>query len=125
MDDLVSDSRNHGHLNNKCIPSNCNNNIEARRNSIEFFTELSFQMMLSQPPFSGGNSNILPIAAKCNSETYIFPPGCRFYCGNVKTLASSLSKDLKFDFILLDPPWWNKYIRRKKLKDPSAGLVQY
>lgn len=121
MDDLVTSSMNLGYLSSKRLPNSCDNNTEAKSNSVKFFTELSFH--ITSQPFNGGNSNILPVTAECNNEMYIFPPGCRFYCGNVKNLASSLSEGVKFDFILLDPPWWNKYIRRRKLKDPCSGLV--
>lgn len=119
MDDVVSSSTNLGHLVNKSIPNSCDNNIEARCNSVKFFTELSFQTTLEL--FNGGNNNILPVTAECSGETYVIPPGCRFYCGDVKNLTNSLCEDVKFDFILLDPPWWNKYIRRRKSKEPSAG----
>lgn len=119
MNDLVTSSRNHGHLVSMSIPSVRDNNIEARCNSLKFFTELSCQV--TSQPFSGGNSNILPVRVECNDEEYVIPPGCRFYCGSVKNLKTSLPEDAKFDFILLDPPWWNKYIRRRKSKEPSAG----
>lgn len=50
---------------------------------------------------------------------YVFPPKCRFYCDNVfnmKTLGEE-----KYDMILLDPPWTNKYIKRKKKTKRDEG----
>ncbi|KAF5307138.1 hypothetical protein FQR65_LT00654 [Abscondita terminalis] len=50
-----------------------------------------------------------------NNSHFLFPINCRFYCKYVSELNVYLV-DEKFDLILLDPPWWNKYIRRKKAK---------
>lgn len=33
--------------------------------------------------------------------------------------------DKKYDVILLDPPWWNKYIRRKKAKTSHGYKMMY
>jgi hypothetical protein len=57
-----------------------------------------------------------------NGESYLLPAECKFFCYNVKEIEYKL--DLlahPYDLILLDTPWWNKYIRRKKAKCMGAG----
>lgn len=57
------------------------------------------------------------------SHKFIFPPNCSFYCNDVSNIADILAKDghKKFDLLVLDPPWQNKAIRRKKRKQGEAG----
>lgn len=53
-----------------------------------------------------------------NNEIYLFPNNCRFYAKNVSEINQFIFE--KFDLILLDPPWWNKSVRRKRTK-PGHG----
>ncbi|KAJ8925675.1 hypothetical protein NQ315_009521 [Exocentrus adspersus] len=46
---------------------------------------------------------------------FVFPQNSIFFCKDVSDMKTHL-KDNKYDLILLDPPWWNKYIRRKRKK---------
>lgn len=50
---------------------------------------------------------------------YVFPPKCHFYCDDVVNMKKL--GDEKFDIILLDPPWTNKYIKRKKKIKQNEG----
>ncbi|XP_066253507.1 N(6)-adenine-specific methyltransferase METTL4 [Euwallacea similis] len=67
---------------------------------------------------SGGNFGP-PVIKPIQGAQYIFPENCRFFCNDVQVIGRELSGE-KFDLILLDPPWWNKYIRRKRKKCPHA-----
>lgn len=64
------------------------------------------------------------IITKISTQQYLFPSGCNFYCKNTSEIETCLNNQ-KFDLILLDPPWWNKYIRRKKSKCDNAYEMMY
>lgn len=72
---------------------------------------------------SGGNLG--PAIVKLvHNERFIFPSNSQFYCKDVANIGTEL-KGLEFDLILLDPPWWNKYIRRKRKKCPYAYEMMF
>lgn len=59
-----------------------------------------------------------------NDHNFIFPAKCRFYCKNVSEISQFLN-DEQYNLIVLDPPWWNKYVRRKKAKTDHGYLMMY
>lgn len=75
------------------------------------------------PTLLGGNGESSVIKSVEN-ESYLFPVNCSFYCDDVKNIERNLSQN-EYDLILLDPPWWNKYIRRKKAKSEHAYAMMY
>lgn len=79
------------------------NNNCARHASVEFYEKTQELKTLF-----GQNTN--PILHKANG--YIFPPNCQFYCDDVTNMKRL--GDEKYDLILLDPPWTNTYIQRRK-----------
>jgi len=82
---------------------NLDNNSCARHASIKFYESTS-----ALKSFYGQNPN--PNLHTANG--YVFPPKSQFYCDNVFNMKNL--GDQKFELILLDPPWTNKYIKRKK-----------
>ncbi|XP_058175598.1 N(6)-adenine-specific methyltransferase METTL4 [Anopheles ziemanni] len=56
-----------------------------------------------------------------DGETYLIPPGVKFINSSIDRFAEYIMEDEKFDLILLDPPWWNKYIRRVKAANAKIG----
>lgn len=44
---------------------------------------------------------------------YILPPHVHYICDDVSNILDYTS-DEKFDFIIMDPPWQNKHVKRKK-----------
>lgn len=94
------------------------NNLDARLSSENFFNELSKQNM---PSSNGGNCNAYAIVVSCHGQDFLFPANSRFYCCDVKEFFSKIQLDEVYDFILMDPPWWNKYIRRKRSKNEAQG----
>lgn len=82
--------------------NNSNNNC-ARNASIEFYEKTS-----TLKTVYGQNQN----SDLHKANGYVFPPRCQFFCDDVADM--NKLGDEKFDIILLDPPWTNKYIKRKK-----------
>lgn len=72
----------------------------------------------------GENNRSEPVSVEIQQGNYIFPEKCKFYCSNVSDIMTHLG-DEKFDVILLDPPWWNKYIRRKKMKSNNSYCMMF
>lgn len=70
---------------------------------------------------TGGNTSNNVIVADIYSEKYLIPPNCLFYQKDVREIEQFLNFDKKYDLIVLDPPWWNKFIRRVKSGDESIG----
>jgi len=93
-------------------PDNNNNNNCARHVSIKFYEATNVQNT-----FYGQNQN----SNLHKANGYVFPPNCQFYCDNVMNMKRL--GDEKYDLILLDPPWTNKYIKRKKKIKSDEGYL--
>ncbi|CAG2240289.1 METTL4 [Mytilus edulis] len=62
------------------------------------------------------NCSNSPIKVKIKDDFYLLPAECSFIMGdtvNLKYFTKILGRN-EFDFILLDPPWENKSVKRKK-----------
>lgn len=92
-------------------------NKEAKLFSDEFYNQFSNEEL---GVFSGGNSSDVAVVAVHNNSKYIFPPNCTFFCNDVLNITGKIDYLKKYDVVLLDPPWWNKYIRRKKSKSSQS-----
>lgn len=65
--------------------------------------------------FNGGNDSTEVISSKINHQSYLVPPKCEFFNTNIKQFGDHEHFEAKiFDLITLDPPWWNKYVRRSR-----------
>lgn len=64
--------------------------------------------------FNGGNDSSALIVHKINSQNHLIPPKCRFFNINVNQLEKKEYFSNTFDLITLDPPWWNKFVRRSR-----------
>ncbi|XP_057663277.1 N(6)-adenine-specific methyltransferase METTL4 [Diorhabda carinulata] len=71
-----------------------------------------------------GKNSGSAVIKEINSSKYLFPVNTEFYCKDICEINIYL-KDRKFDVILLDPPWWNKYIRRKRKKSTDSYKMIY
>ncbi|KAK9510384.1 hypothetical protein O3M35_005180 [Rhynocoris fuscipes] len=66
--------------------------------------------------FQGGNTNNHSLIVNIDNGNYVIPPLCNFFSCEIHEINNKLQEN-KYDFILLDPPWKNKFIRRKKIKN--------
>lgn len=97
--------------------NDCSTNVRALEESKKCYTLTSLCNLVGN---NGHNENDFPIKLTIENAKYLFPPKCRFMSKNVKELQEWQEKTKEvFDFIVMDPPWWNKYIRRKKSKMES------
>uniref|UniRef100_A0A182PJF6 Methyltransferase-like protein 4 n=1 Tax=Anopheles epiroticus TaxID=199890 RepID=A0A182PJF6_9DIPT len=71
--------------------------------------------------FRGQNSTERTIVTELEGETFLIPPRVTFINSSIDRFAEYIDQNDKFDLIVLDPPWWNKYIRRVKAVNTKAG----
>lgn len=95
-----------------------NNNKDARMVSEKLYKESSDWI---SAPFNGENNTDEALLKTLGSQSFIFPPHSKFFCRDVDDMKNNMDQLGQFDLILLDPPWWNKYIRRKKAKCLQDG----
>lgn len=92
--------------------SECSENIEELPNIWNDKTEF--------PNFQGGNNDLTTFTKfPFIGQTFIIPPNCRFFNKSIFEIKEGLGT---FDFIVMDPPWINKYIRRLKKADRNLNL---
>lgn len=87
------------------------NNQAARAASDNFYAE-SASLRLGN--FHGANETENPVIAEAGNQKFVLPGKSSFYAYDVRQIAEKLYPNQRYDFILMDPPWWNKFVRRKK-----------
>lgn len=73
--------------------------------------------------FRGENSLYHAVLSTISQTTYLIPPRCEFFQDDVRNIDQLLDarRDDTFDLVVIDPPWWNRYVRRAKRAKPAAG----
>ncbi|XP_012227075.1 N(6)-adenine-specific methyltransferase METTL4 isoform X1 [Linepithema humile] len=94
------------------------NNQVARLASEKFYQDT---YCLKDENLYGSNDTDDAIISEAHNKKYVFPKKCTFYCYDVRDMEKKIELNNQYDFILLDPPWWNKSIRRKKIKCAEAS----
>lgn len=94
------------------------NNEMARLASMKFYQDT---YSVKDENLYGSNDTNDAIISEAHSKKYVFPKKCTFYCYDIRDIEKKMELSNQFDFILLDPPWWNKSIRRKKIKCAEAS----
>lgn len=66
---------------------------------------------------SGRNTTDSAVISTIGAGSFLIPPRCEFYQNDVLHLDALLhtaAPATPFHFVSIDPPWWNKYIRRAR-----------
>lgn len=70
--------------------------------------------------FNGGNNSSNPVIHEFNGVRHIIPAKCKFLNIDIQNIRHT---DLEngYDFVSMDPPWWNKYVRRSRKFNKDHG----
>ncbi|GIY30038.1 n(6)-adenine-specific methyltransferase METTL4 [Caerostris darwini] len=85
------------------------NNYKAQKAAKE---ALNLPNDISTIPEYYYNNNSSSTVLNCGTEKYVLPAESRFHLCDISNVVTL--KDKKYDLIVLDPPWENKSVRRKK-----------
>lgn len=100
------------------VKKSMDNNKAARLISEKFYSDSHTNRGVDS--LYGSNKTDRAVISTTKFDRYVFPERCDFYCYDVRHIEDKIEMNNQFDFILLDPPWWNKSIRRKKMKRSEA-----
>lgn len=98
----------------------CSKNSSAAAVARRVYDETAQISFTNVQGISGSGQSLQSVLGK----EYLFPANCNFYCKDVKDIGQHLF-DKKYNFIILDPPWWNKFVRRKKRKLQHGYEMMY
>ena len=107
-------------------PAEYRENNAAARRAARGLLERS-DTPLSAPPRGGNGSDTTQLLTS-GGHQYVLPARSRFVCGDVTAafddvtvVGEVLGDGPKFDCVLLDPPWSNKFVKRKRKRHECAG----
>jgi N(6)-adenine-specific DNA methyltransferase len=86
---------------------------KLKNDNIQLMNEF-YDMQYDFKEFFGENNSDTGLVTSLNKTNYYIPPQCKFFNKNILNIEEYLSPndENKFDFIVLDPPWTNRYIKR-------------
>ncbi|XP_043207851.1 uncharacterized protein LOC122373640 isoform X1 [Amphibalanus amphitrite] len=100
-------------------PSEYRENNSAARRAAREVLEGSEEPLTA--PRQGGNPTDEPCLMESGGHRYVLPARSAFLCGDVTAafddvtvVSELLGGGPKFDSVLLDPPWSNRFVRRKR-----------
>lgn len=94
---------------------NSNEQIRPANDHLKQF--LTEWQTIEYPPFhafSGGNDSTEVILLKTNGRNHLIPPKCKYFNTDIEEFYANNNLAKAFDLIILDPPWWNKAVRRSR-----------
>lgn len=99
----------------------CNsNNITDNSQLKTFLDEWKAIESISLEKFNGGNTLSHALQTKIDGQNYLIPANCTFSNCDINEIPT-LTLSASYDLIVIDPPWWNKYIRRTKQISTNNG----
>lgn len=102
-------------LNYLCPPSDCEENNRRAQD-----LALEVQSVIDTKVLSGQNTTNSPVISQIEGDTFLIPPNCEFYQIDI-LLLDHVVPNTHFHFVSIDPPWWNKYIRRARNAKTESG----
>uniref|UniRef100_A0A182Q5F2 Methyltransferase-like protein 4 n=1 Tax=Anopheles farauti TaxID=69004 RepID=A0A182Q5F2_9DIPT len=112
---------NHSLVNTQ-LRRNLNKNAANNKKALEFVDNFNACSNYdSERCFRGQNSSVHSVITEMDGESFIIPPSVTFINSSVDRFSEYIAQHNKFDLIVLDPPWWNKYIRRIKAVNAKSG----
>ncbi|XP_055594561.1 N(6)-adenine-specific methyltransferase METTL4 isoform X2 [Uranotaenia lowii] len=89
--------------------------LKDNRQALEFVDAFNRQDQYDRSSsFKGANLSEYSVINSFAGQDYVIPSNCHFFNDDIARLNELVPEENKFDYIVLDPPWWNKYIRRTK-----------
>lgn len=70
--------------------------------------------------FNGGNDSRNSITLDLQDISHIIPANCRFISTDIQNI-KEFDPPNEYDLIVMDPPWWNRYVRRSKKFNRENG----
>lgn len=109
--------------NERLFPRISEDNAELlKKQNIELLNK--FYACSSDFGFFHGENNLKEgKIVKIGTDSFVIPPSCKFFNKKVEDIETFLppNDDNKFDFIVIDPPWKNRYIKRVKKTQAKQG----
>uniref|UniRef100_A0A1I8M2H3 MT-A70 protein n=1 Tax=Musca domestica TaxID=7370 RepID=A0A1I8M2H3_MUSDO len=90
------------------------------RNDMENISR-AWEEKIEFPKFHGANNTCDFQTTTFGPQSFLIPPNCKFYNHNVTELPQLLPELEKYDLIIMDMPWQNKYIKRLKKVNGSLA----
>lgn len=78
-----------------------------------FLNYFNADQSLDIEKFNGSNTLFHAIITSISELKFVIPPNSTFYNCDTRVIGD-LELDNFYDLIVLDPPWWNKFIRRSR-----------
>ncbi|XP_053665674.1 N(6)-adenine-specific methyltransferase METTL4 [Anopheles marshallii] len=112
---------NHSSVQHK-LKRNANQLNTNNKQALEFVDQFNSSTNYDgEKRFRGQNTTDCTIVTEMDGEQYLIPPRVSFINSSVDRFAEYIEQNETFDLIVLDPPWWNKYIRRVKAVNSKAS----
>lgn len=70
--------------------------------------------------FKGVNEFVYPITFESDGISHVIPANCKFINTDIQMI-KEFEQTNGYDLIVMDPPWWNKYVRRSKKFNSENG----
>lgn len=103
------------------LPANSDvSNSEAQSFLDYFRTEPTFTKAIDR--LHGENPLSHSIVTTIDGTKYVIPSKCKFFIRDIRNL-DGIDLVKQYNLIVIDPPWWNKYIRRTRNKQKHYGYL--
>ena len=97
-------------------------NNKPAREAVRKFMQLSAEIQENPMSYSHFNPAHETARLELMNESFILPRNSQFYRNKIENVKNLITDGRTFSFICVDPPWNNRFIKRKyKNKDANSG----